>query len=131
MGTGGKMFQSLLQKSKKADLKQVINWLKSCLHQIKKMASFMIQDSNNVLNAFNIFQHGLAHKEEEVVLNTAKIFQLVINELSSQQYHLEIIYEWFIKDNGGLQLCLAALKKHKIIKDQVVKTLIEISKFNI
>lgn len=45
--------------------------------------------------------------------------------------NLPVVYNWLLKENGGLFTCLMSMRRHKQISDVIVGMILEIARFNI
>ncbi len=72
---------------------------------------------------------GFVSKSFEVAQWTARLFSKLAFELGTINL-INSAWDWFIGENGGLNIIILGLKRHPLIRDDILSTLLLFSKFN-
>ncbi|KAL4454999.1 hypothetical protein ABPG74_006381 [Tetrahymena malaccensis] len=119
-----------LIKGMKTSFQPLCNWLQNVYVNIKTVLGFIEKEESDLFRFLDMIKPGLQSSSEQVALWSTRIISKVAFEVSNTDI-LPQTYQWFIRENGGLQSCVLCLKRHKVIKMNVVQIITQIAKYNL
>ena len=96
----------------------------------KRLISLIKSDDESIKIVLETFKSALISKNCEICLAACKLLIKIIMDLMEMNLQ-PVIWEWFIKDSGGLSHCIVSVKKEAKMRDYIGNLIVLIGKDNI
>ena len=104
-----KYLTQILERGLKTDFQPVLNWVQSLQNAVSALILLLAQEDRAAsILVLSAFRPGLLSRNEAVAKETAVLFRSLLPPLALSN---DACWHWFIGPHGGLEACIAAVKR--------------------
>ena len=120
----------ILAKGVKGVFEPVAYWYQDIFAHAEHLVTLIEKNrENNLVLVQQACRPGLISKNAEVVDWACRFFAKLAYEFSNRNM-MQLAWEWFVSEHGGLQACLMSLKRHPTQAESVISVLVQYARFD-
>lgn len=127
---GFKYLAHIFAKGVKGVFEPITYWYQEVYAHLEHLVTLIEKDKeNNIVLVQQACRPGLLSKNAEVCEWTCRFFSKLAYEFTNRNM-MQVAWEWFISEHGGMQGCLLGLKRHPQLADSVISVLVQYARFD-
>lgn len=130
LSNGNKYLAHVLVKGVKGNYDPLVLWLQELYSNMQYVLPFLTQEDLLIPVMLQVVKPALLSKSSEVTSWGCRIISHLCYELANLEL-LAPAWEWFCKENGGLNACILCLKRNCYMREGIASVLSQISRFNL
>ena len=130
LSNGNKYLAHVLVKGVKGNYDPLVLWLQELYTNITHILPFLTSEDLLIPVILQAIKPALLSKSTEITSWGCRIISQLCYELANLEL-LAPAWEWFTKENGGLNACILCIRRNVYMREGVASVMTQIARFNI